>query len=57
MCTVPVDFARLAGRSTRGTAPGMGGGLQEQWGPREVVGKPAAGGTWGGLGKDRWEGI
>lgn len=25
MCTVPVDFARLAGRSTRGTAPGIGG--------------------------------
>jgi len=44
MCTVPVDFARLAGRSTRGTAPGMGGDLQEQWGGK---GRPAAGGTWG----------
>jgi hypothetical protein len=58
MCTAPVDFARLAGRSTRGTAPGMGGDLQEQWGVRgdppqaghgggEVWEKKPLGKTWG----------
>jgi hypothetical protein len=48
MCTVPVSLARLAGRSTRGTGPGMGGDLQEQWGGK---GRPAAGGTWGRTGE------
>jgi hypothetical protein len=51
MCTAPVDFARLAGRSTRGTAPGMGGDLQEQWGVRGDPPQAGHGGG-GGLGKE-----
>jgi hypothetical protein len=57
MCTVPVSLARLAGRSIRGTGPGMGGGpmgtvggsgkARRRRGQGERSGKRPLGGTWG----------